>query len=83
MAEMQHEKVNIKKVPMQSASYARNEERIKQDEAELAELMKQDREAKGIVDETEEDQADTLKFSFLHLDVFLVGALLLLMVLLF
>jgi hypothetical protein len=58
MAEMQHEKVNIKKVPMQSASYARNEERIKQDEAELAELMKQDREAKGIVDETEEKTSE-------------------------
>lgn len=58
MAEMQHEKVNIKKVPMQSASYARNEERIKQDEAELAELMKQDREAKGIVDETEEETSE-------------------------
>ena len=55
---MQHEKVNIKKVPMQSASYARNEERIKQDEAELAELMKQDREAKGIVDETEEKTSE-------------------------
>lgn len=55
---MQHEKVNIKKVPMQSASYARNEERIKQDEAELAELMKQDREAKGIVDETEEETSE-------------------------
>ena len=55
---MQHEKVNIKKVPMQSASYARNEERIKQDEAELADLMKQDREAKGIVDETEEETSE-------------------------
>ena len=55
---MQHQKVNIKKVPMQSASYARNEERIKQDEAELAELMKQDREAKGIVDETEEETSE-------------------------
>ena len=55
---MQHKKVNIKKVPMQSASYARNEERIKQDEAELAELMKQDREAKGIVDETEEETSE-------------------------
>jgi len=55
---MQHEKVNIKKVPMQSASYARNEERIKQDEAELAELMKQEREAKGIVDETEEETSE-------------------------
>ena len=55
---MQHQKVNIKKVPMQSASYARNEERIKQDEAELAELMKQEREAKGIVDETEEETSE-------------------------
>ena len=55
---MQHEKVNIKKVPMQSASYARNEDRIKQDEAELAELMKQAKEAKGIVDETEEETSE-------------------------
>ena len=55
---MQHEKVNIKKVPMQSASYARNEDRINKDEAELAELMKQAKEAKGIVDETEEETSE-------------------------
>ena len=55
---MQHEKVNIKKVPMQSASYARNEERINKDEAELAELIKQAKEAKGIVDETEEEASE-------------------------
>ena len=58
MAEMQHEKVNVKKVPMQSASYLRNEERIKQDEAELAELIKQDKEAKGIVDEPDEESSE-------------------------
>ena len=55
---MQHEKVNIKKVPMQSASYARNEDRINKDEAELAELIKQAKEAKGIVDETEEEASE-------------------------
>ena len=55
---MQHEKVNIKKAPMQSASYARNEDRINKDEAELAELMKQAKEAKGIVDETEEETSE-------------------------
>jgi hypothetical protein len=58
MAEMQHEKVNIKKVPMQSASYARNEDRINKDEAELAELIKQAKEAKGIVDEPEEEASE-------------------------
>ena len=55
---MQHEKVNIKKVPMQSASYARNEDRINKDEAELAELIKQAKEAKGIVDETKEEASE-------------------------
>ena len=55
---MQHEKVNIKKVPMQSASYARNEDRINKDEAELAELIKQAKEAKGIVDEPEEEASE-------------------------
>jgi len=58
MAEMQHEKVNIKKVPMQSASYARNEDRINKDEVELAELIKQAKEAKGIVDEPEEEASE-------------------------
>ena len=55
---MQHEKVDVKKVPMQSASYARNEDRINKDEAELAELIKQAKEAKGIVDETEEEASE-------------------------
>ena len=55
---MQHEKVNIKKVTMQSASYARNEDRINKDEAELAELIKQAKEAKGIVDEPEEEASE-------------------------
>lgn len=55
---MQHEKVNIKKVPMQSASYARNEDRINKDEVELAELIKQAKEAKGIVDEPEEEASE-------------------------
>ena len=55
---MQHEKVNVKKVPMQSASYARNEDRINKDEVELAELIKQAKEAKGIVDEPEEEASE-------------------------
>jgi len=45
-------------VPMQSASYARNEDRINKDEAELAELIKQAKEAKGIVDEPEEEASE-------------------------
>ena len=48
---MLHEKQNIKSVPMNSASHARNDARIKQDEEELQELMKQARAAKGITDE--------------------------------
>jgi hypothetical protein len=43
---------------MQSASYARNEDRINKDEAELAELIKQAKEAKGIVDEPEEEASE-------------------------
>ena len=48
---MLHEKQNIKSVHINSASHARNEARIKQDEEELKELMKQARAAKGITDE--------------------------------
>ena len=51
---MLHEKQNIKTVQMNSASHARNDARIKQDEEELQELMKQARAAKGITDEEEE-----------------------------
>tara|TARA_Y100000022_G_scaffold179849_1_gene171414 strand:+ start:2379 stop:3350 length:972 start_codon:yes stop_codon:yes gene_type:complete len=51
---MLHEKQNIKSVYMNSASHARNDARIKQDEEELQELMKQARAAKGITDEEEE-----------------------------
>ena len=51
---MLHEKQNIKTVQMNSASHARNDARIKQDEEELKELMKQARAAKGITDEEEE-----------------------------
>ena len=47
---MLHEKQNIKSVQINSASHARNEARIKQDEEELKELMKQARAAKGIDD---------------------------------
>ena len=53
---MLHEKQNIKSVQINSASHARNEARIKQDEEELKELMKQARAAKGITDE--EDTED-------------------------
>ena len=54
---MLHEKQNIKSVHINSASHARNEARIKQDEEELKELMKQARAAKGITDEENtEDQ---------------------------
>ena len=53
---MLHEKQNIKSVQMNSKSHARNEARIKQDEEELKELMKQARAAKGITDE--EDTED-------------------------
>ena len=53
---MLHEKQNIKSVNINSASHARNEARIKQDEEELKELMKQARAAKGITDE--EDTED-------------------------
>jgi len=53
---MLHEKQNIKSVHINSASHARNEARIKQDEEELKELMKQARAAKGIKDE--EDTED-------------------------
>ena len=48
---MIHEKQNIKSVQMNSKSHARNDARIKQDEEELKELMKQARAAKGITDE--------------------------------
>ena len=48
---MLHEKQNIKSVQMNSKSHARNDARIKQDEEELKELMKQARAAKGITDE--------------------------------
>ena len=48
---MIHEKQNIKSVHMNSKSHARNDARIKQDEEELKELMKQARAAKGITDE--------------------------------
>ena len=51
---MLHEKQNIKSVQINSASHARNEARVKQDEEELKELMKQARAAKGITDEKEE-----------------------------
>tara|TARA_R100000353_G_scaffold145477_1_gene104352 strand:+ start:365 stop:1336 length:972 start_codon:yes stop_codon:yes gene_type:complete len=53
---MLHEKQNIKSVQMNSKSHARNDARIKQDEEELKELMKQARAAKGITDE--EDTED-------------------------
>ena len=53
---MLHEKQNIKSVQMNSKSHARNDARIKQDEEELKELMKQARAAKGIIDE--EDTED-------------------------
>ena len=56
---MLHEKQNIKSVHINSASHARNEARIKQDEEELKELMKQARAAKGIVDETEQEEVKT------------------------
>ena len=48
---MLHEKQNIKAVYINSASHARNDARIKQDEEELAELIKQAKAAKGITDE--------------------------------
>ena len=48
---MIHEKQNIKAVYVNSASHARNNARIKQDEEELAELIKQAKAAKGIIDE--------------------------------
>ena len=48
---MIHEKQNIKSVQMNSKSHARNDARIKQDEEELKELMKQARAARGITDE--------------------------------
>jgi hypothetical protein len=48
---MLHEKQNIKSVYVNSASHARNDARIKQDEEELAELIKQAKAAKGITDE--------------------------------
>ena len=48
---MIHEKQNIKAVYVNSASHARNDARIKQDEEELAELIKQAKAAKGITDE--------------------------------
>ena len=51
---MLHEKQNIKSVHINSASHTRNDARIKQDEEELKELMKQARAAKGITDEEEE-----------------------------
>ena len=50
---MLHEKQNIKSVYVNSASHARNDARIKQDEEELAELIKQAKAAKGITDEEE------------------------------
>jgi len=54
---MLHEKQNIKAVYVNSASHARNDARIKQDEEELAELIKQAKAAKGIIDEeSTEDQ---------------------------
>ena len=53
---MLHEKQNIKSVYVNSASHARNDARIKQDEEELAELIKQAKAAKGIIDE--EDTED-------------------------
>ena len=53
---MIHEKMNIKAVPINSQSHARNDARVKQDEEELKELMKQARAAKGITDE--EDTED-------------------------
>ena len=53
---MLHEKQNIKAVYVNSASHARNDARIKQDEEELAELIKQAKAAKGIIDE--EDTED-------------------------
>ena len=54
---MRHEKMDIKSVPINSMSHARNDDRIKQDEEELKELMKQARAAKGITDEEDtEDQ---------------------------
>jgi hypothetical protein len=55
---MLHEKQNIKSVQMNSASHARNEARIKQDEEELAELIKQAKAAKGITDEEETTEVE-------------------------
>ena len=55
---MRHEKMNIKSVPINSMSHARNDARIKQEEEELKELMKQARAAKGLPEDEEstEDQ---------------------------
>ena len=54
---MIHEKQDIKSVQMNSQSHARNEQRIKDDEAELEALMKM---ARGEVDEeSTEDQPDS------------------------
>jgi len=61
---MLHEKQNIKSVQMNSKSHERNNARIKKEEEELAELMKQ---ARGEVDEeeakpdSEEPQAETVQ----------------------
>jgi len=50
---MRHEKMNIKSVPINSMSHARNDARIKQEEEELKELMKQARAAKGLPEDEE------------------------------
>lgn len=55
---MIHQKQNIKSVPMNSRSHARNEDRWKQDEEELKELKKQARAAKGLPDETSEESVE-------------------------
>ena len=49
-----------KSVQINSASHARNEARIKQDEEELKELMKQAR-AKGITDEEDTEDKPSSK----------------------
>ena len=50
---MRHEKMDIKSVPINSMSHARNDARIKQEEEELKELMKQARAAKGLPEDEE------------------------------
>ena len=50
---MRHEKMDIKSVPINSMSHARNDARIKKEEEELEELKKQARAAKGLPEDEE------------------------------